>query len=103
MLVVALLGIDCAIPAASLGERMNRAPAVALRSIAPASPTALTGAAGIATLALILMLIFGGQHFDAAPRSLTFCTTETRGDTGIAAAIRRRHAVSYRSGGLYGP
>ncbi len=103
VLVVALLGVECAIPAASLGERLHRAPAVALRSVTPSSPTVLTNAAGIATLALILMLLFGGQHFDASPRSTAARTITCHGDSDIDNAVRRRHAVSYRTGGLYGP
>jgi hypothetical protein len=103
VLVVALIGIDCAIPASAAGDRVHRTPAVALRSVSPSSPAALTGAAGIATLALMLMLLFGGQQLDPAPLLRAVRTITIRGDSAIGAAVRRRYSISYRSGGRYGP
>ncbi len=102
VVLAAVIGADIAITAGSY-QRMHTTAAVVARATVPsASPVfGMDDVAWLAALLLIACLVRCGSTFTSADSSTKAYGTDCQ--AGAVGILQRKFALSFRSGGLYGP
>ena len=102
--VLALVGVDVASKASLANQRLAKAAWVSARSTSAGAGIVRTATAKVTwTAAALLLLLAVGQPIDIAPPACgTGADREVLSAVGVA-RLRRRHSISYHTGGRNGP
>lgn len=103
--VLALVGVDVASKTSILNERLAKAAWISARTTSAGAGLVRTSTTRVTwtAAALLLLLLAVSQPMDIAPPECG-----ARADRRLLSAVglarlRRRHSISYRSGGRHGP